>query len=104
MYTSLLFSTLMRIRGSLHRTTFVSARQTKFFVPLPRDFDREGPLDDVYALNAQIFAEVRAIVELQTPEELPLGLASEAHFSADKSSTTYRHLLSGMRSGRRFTT
>ena len=69
-----------------------------------RNFDHEGPLDDVYAFNAQIFAKDRAIVESQTPEELPLGLASEAHFPADKSSTTYRHPLSGMRSGRRFTT
>ena len=36
--------------------------------------DRTGSVEDVYAFNAQIFAEDQAIVEAQCPEDLPLEL------------------------------
>ena len=59
----------------------VSARETTLFVPLARNFDQTGSLEDVYAFNAQVFAEDQAIVEAQTPEDLPLGTDDEAHFA-----------------------
>lgn len=74
----------------------VSARQTRLFVPLLRNFDTSGSLEDVYAFNAQIFAEDQAIVEAQHPEDLPLELTEEAHFAADRTAVGYRKLLRGM--------
>ncbi len=74
----------------------VSARQTRLFVPLLRNFDRTGSLDEVYAFNAQIFDEDRRIVEAQHPEDLPLELGDEAHFAADLTAVTYRKLLKAM--------
>ena len=73
-----------------------SARKTRLFVPITRNFDTSGPLDDVYAFNAQIFAEDQAIVERQRPEELPLEPQAEAHFAADRTSVGYRRLLREM--------
>jgi vanillate O-demethylase monooxygenase subunit len=74
----------------------VSARETTLFVPLARNFDQTGSLEDVYAFNAQVFAEDQAIVEAQTPEDLPLGTDDEAHFAADRSSVAYRKALREM--------
>ena len=74
----------------------VSARRTRLFAPLLRNFDTTGPLEDVYAFNAQIFAEDQAIVEAQHPEDLPLELAEEAHFAADRTAVGYRKLLKAM--------
>jgi vanillate O-demethylase monooxygenase subunit len=74
----------------------VSASETKLFVPLVRNFDRTGSVEDVYAFNAQIFAEDKAIVEIQSPEDLPLDLEEEAHFAADRSSVAYRKALRAM--------
>ena len=74
----------------------VSARKTRLFVPITRNFDQTGSLDDVYAFNAQIFAEDQAIIERQKPEDLPLDLADEAHFAADRTSAGYRRLLKEM--------
>ncbi len=71
----------------------VSHNQTRLFVPLTRNFDTTGDLQAVYDFNAQIFAEDQDIVESQKPEELPLDVSMEAHFAADKSSTTYRRIL-----------
>jgi len=74
----------------------VSARRTRLFVPLTRNFDQTGSLEDVYAFNAQIFAEDQAIVERQKPEDLPLDPQDEAHFAADRTSAGYRRLLRDM--------
>jgi vanillate O-demethylase monooxygenase subunit len=74
----------------------VSARSTRLFVPMLRNFDETGSLEDVYAFNAQIFAEDQAIVETQHPEDLPLDLDDEAHFAADKTAVSYRKLLKTM--------
>jgi len=71
----------------------VSARESRLFVPLVRNFDVNGSIEDVYAFNAQIFAEDQAFVEAQDPEDLPLGYDEEAHFAADKSSVAYRKAL-----------
>ena len=71
----------------------VSARKTKVFSPLCRDFDRDAPLQPTLDFNHQVFAEDKAIVESQYPEDLPLDLSAEVHIAADKSSVNYRKLL-----------
>ncbi len=82
--------------GILNLASPVSARQTRLFVPIVRNFDTSGSVEDVYAFNAQVFAEDQAIVERQCPEELPLDPQDEAHFPADKTSIGYRRLLRQM--------
>lgn len=74
----------------------VSARKTRLFVPITRNFDKSGSLEDFYAFNAQVFAEDQAIVEQQKPEDLPLDASAEAHFAADRTSAGYRRLLRQM--------
>jgi phenylpropionate dioxygenase-like ring-hydroxylating dioxygenase large terminal subunit len=70
-----------------------SARETVLYVPLVKNFDITGSLEDVYEFNAQIFAEDQAIVEAQFPADLPLDTEHEAHFAADRSSVAYRKSL-----------
>jgi phenylpropionate dioxygenase-like ring-hydroxylating dioxygenase large terminal subunit len=74
----------------------VSARKTSLFVPIARNFDKDGPLEPVYEFNAQIFAEDKELIERQHPEDLPLDMQMEAHFAADRSSVAYRRLLKKM--------
>lgn len=74
----------------------VSARRTRLFVPWARNFEIDGPVEDIYAFNAKVFAEDRAIVERQQPSELPLDLDIEPNFAADRSSVEYRRLLKEM--------
>jgi len=74
----------------------VSGRKTRLFVPIARNFDKSGSLDEVYAFNAQIFAEDQAIIERQHPEELPLDMRTEIHIAADRTSAGYRQLLRKM--------
>ena len=81
----------------------VSARKTKLFVPICRNFDTDAPVQDTLDFNYQVFAEDIAIVERQFPEDLPLDLQMEAHFPADRSSITYRKGLAAMGLGRNFT-
>jgi vanillate O-demethylase monooxygenase subunit len=82
--------------GVLNLASPVSARRTRLFVPIARNFDTTGALEDVYAFNAQVFAEDAAIIERQCPEELPLDPRDEAHFPADRTSLGYRRLLRQM--------
>lgn len=89
-----------RLLQILNAASPISARKTRLFVPMTRNFDQTGDLEEVYAFNAQIFAEDQAIVETQRPEELPLDPLFEAHFQADRSSTTYRRILSEMGLGK----
>ena len=88
----------------LNAASPVSARRTRMFCPICRDFEREAPLQDSLDFNHQVFAEDKAIVESQHPEDLPLDLADEVHIRADKSSITYRKLLAEMGLGRSYTT
>ena len=74
----------------------VSARKTRLLVPVARNFDTDGRIEDVHAFNAGIFAEDQAIIEAQRPQDLPLDLDLEAHFAADKASVRYRKLLKEM--------
>jgi len=80
----------------LNAASPVSARKTRLFVPIARNFDTSGSVDDVHAFNAQVFAEDQEIVERQHPEELPLDMQAEAHFAADRTSAGYRKLLREM--------
>jgi phenylpropionate dioxygenase-like ring-hydroxylating dioxygenase large terminal subunit len=71
----------------------VSARVTRLFAPIARNFDQHLPVQDVYDFNQRVFEEDKAIVEAQKPENLPLNLSLEAHIMADRSSVAYRRAL-----------
>jgi len=83
--------------------TPVSARMTRLFVPIARNFDRGGDLAPVYDFNRRVFEEDRAIVETQYPEDLPLDLMAEAHIRADRASIAYRRGLKELGLGRAYT-
>lgn len=87
----------------LNAASPVSARKTRLFVPLCRDFDKDAPPDWTVNFNRQVFAEDIEIVETQFPEDLPLNLHDEAHFPADRSSVAYRKALAALGLGRHFT-
>ena len=74
----------------------MTARQTRLFAPICRNYDKDLPIQDAYDFNLKIFEEDRLIVENQKPEYLPLDLSLEAHFPADRSSSMYRKLLRKM--------
>ncbi|MCY1211896.1 Methylxanthine N1-demethylase NdmA [compost metagenome] len=77
----------------LNAASPVSARRTRLFVPIARNFDHDLPLQDVYDFNRQVFEEDRAIVEQQRPEDLPIDRTAEAPILADRSSGAYRRAL-----------
>jgi len=81
----------------------VSARRTRLFVPICRNFDKDAPLQDTLDFNAQVFAEDQEMVERQYPEDLPVDLHAEVHIRADKSSIAYRQGLSALGLGRAYT-
>ena len=68
----------------------VSARKTRVFCPICRNFDQDQPLEPVYEFNYQIFNEDKEVVEAQYPEDLPLDLRAESHIQADQTSIAYR--------------
>ena len=78
----------------LNAASPVSARQTRVFCPIARNFDKDQPLEPVYDFNYQIFNEDKEIVEAQYPEDLPLDLRVETHIEADQTSIAYRKGLS----------
>ncbi|MBR0560435.1 aromatic ring-hydroxylating oxygenase subunit alpha [Neokomagataea anthophila] len=71
----------------------VSAKKTRMFAPICRNFDKELPVQDVYDFNLRVFEEDRLLVESQKPECLPLDPTLEAHVMADRSSIAYRRSL-----------
>jgi phenylpropionate dioxygenase-like ring-hydroxylating dioxygenase large terminal subunit len=87
----------------LNAASPVSARKTRVFAPICRNFDRDAPLQDTLDFNHQVFREDKAIVEQQYPEDLPIDLLEEVHIRADKSSITYRQCLAGLGLSRGFT-
>ena len=87
----------------LNAASPVSARETRVFSPICRDFDKDAPLQDTMDFNHQVFAEDKAIVEKQFPEDLPISLQEEVHIRADRSSITYRQCLAKLGLGRAFT-
>lgn len=74
----------------LNAASPVSARKTRLFVPIARNFDTDRPVQEVYDFNLKVFQEDAAMVELQMPENLPLDPRMEAHIMADRSSIAYR--------------
>jgi hypothetical protein len=80
----------------LNAASPVSAKKTRLFVPIARNFDKELPVQDVYDFNRRVFEEDRAVVEAQKPECLPLDPKREAHIPADRSSIAYRRGLRGL--------
>ena len=74
----------------------VSAKVTRLFAPIARNFDTDLPVQDVYDFNRRVFEEDKAIVEAQRPECLPLDPMMEAHIPADRSSMAYRRGLRDM--------
>ena len=68
----------------------VSAHRTRLFVPIARNFNVTGPVEDVHAFNFKVFSEDRDMVETQKPEYLPLDPLLEVHIPADRSSIAYR--------------
>ena len=81
----------------------VSARITRMFAPICRNFDQDLPVAHVYDFNRRVFEEDKAIVEAQMPECLPLDPAMEAHILADRSSLAYRRALRDLGFGQFFT-
>ncbi|MFT3714939.1 MAG: aromatic ring-hydroxylating dioxygenase subunit alpha [Gordonia sp. (in: high G+C Gram-positive bacteria)] len=71
----------------------VSAKQTRMFAPLSRNFDTDRPEQEVHDFNLRVFEEDRAVVEIQKPENLPLDPRLEVHIPADRSSIAYRRAL-----------
>ncbi|GAA2718582.1 aromatic ring-hydroxylating dioxygenase subunit alpha [Actinocorallia aurantiaca] len=68
----------------------VSARMTRMFCPIAKNFDLDLPVEATYDFNRRIFEEDRAIVEVQRPENLPLDPKIEVNIPADRSSVAYR--------------
>ena len=92
--------------GQLHilnAASPVSARKTRVFVPICRNFDKDAPLQSTLDFNHLVFEEDKNIVEQQFPEDLPVDLQEEVHIRADKSSITYRQGLAKLGLGRSFT-
>jgi phenylpropionate dioxygenase-like ring-hydroxylating dioxygenase large terminal subunit len=73
----------------------VSARRTRMFAPIAKNFDTDQDEQGIFDFNLRIFEEDRAIVEIQKPENLPLDPRIEVNIAADRSSVAYRR---GLRS------
>jgi vanillate O-demethylase monooxygenase subunit len=81
----------------------VSARRTRLFACLLRNYDLSEPLEPFVDYNVKIFNEDRDIVQSQYPEDLPVDLQEEVHIRADKTSIAYRQCLAKLGLGRGFT-
>lgn len=71
----------------------ISAKQTRLFAPVVKNFDLDDNEQDIIDYNIKIFEEDRMMVENQKPERLPLDLQFEAHIPADRSSIMFRRCL-----------
>jgi vanillate O-demethylase monooxygenase subunit len=81
----------------------VSARKTRLFTAILRNYDQDQPVEPYIDFNLRIFKEDQEIVERQCPEELPLSLHDEVHIRADRASIMYRQELSRLGLGKMFT-
>lgn len=80
----------------------ISSNKTRLFVPLTRNFDQTGDLEKYMHLMRKFCRRPRH-GRITKPEELPLDLMMEAHFEADRSSTTYRRILAEWGLSKRYT-
>jgi len=81
----------------------VSARKTRLFTALLRNYDQDQPVEPYIEFNLRIFNEDREIVESQCPEDLPIDLAEEVHIRADQTSILFRKELARLGLGRSYT-
>ena len=81
----------------------VSARHTRLFAPLLRNYDKDQPVQPFIDYNNQIFSEDTEIVQSQCPEDLPLNLLDEVHIRADRTSIAYRQELGRLGLGQAYT-
>ncbi len=81
----------------------VSARITRVFCVVARNFDHHQPVAELIAFQQKIYAEDQRIVEQQNPEDLPIDLSEEVHVKADRTSVEYRRQLAHLGLGRSFT-
>ncbi len=81
----------------------VSARRTRLFTALLRNYDQDQPVEPYIEFNLRIFKEDQEVVESQYPEDLPIDVAEEVHIRADKTSILYRKELGRMGLGRSYT-
>lgn len=81
----------------------VSARKTRLFTALLRNYDQDQPVQPYIDFNLRIFNEDRDVVERQYPEDLPIDLAAEVHIRADQTSILYRQELDRLGLGRSYT-
>ena len=81
----------------------VSARRTRLFACLLRNYDLNEPLQPFVDYNVKIFNEDRDIVQSQYPEDLPIDLQEEVHIRADKTSIAYRQELGRLGLGHDYT-
>jgi phenylpropionate dioxygenase-like ring-hydroxylating dioxygenase large terminal subunit len=87
----------------LNASSPISARQTRIFAVVARDFGHDQPAEELVAFQQRVYAEDQVIVERQNPEDLPLDLSEEVHVRADLTSVIYRKQLGAMGLGRSFT-
>ena len=73
----------------------ISAKRMRYYTFSSRNFALDCSDDDFRELIHTIFAQDRAIVERQRPEELPLDLGEELHLKGpDAGTLQYRRMLS----------
>ncbi|GAA4258421.1 aromatic ring-hydroxylating dioxygenase subunit alpha [Dactylosporangium darangshiense] len=80
----------------MNAATPVSARRTRMFAPIAKDFATAQPASEIFAFNLRVFEEDRRVVEAQRPENLPLDPRIEVNIAADRSSVAYRRGLKAM--------
>ena len=87
----------------LNASCAVSARKTRVFAVIAREFDHDQPIAEAIAFQQRVYAEDQRIVERQNPEDLPIDLDEEVHGRADRTSVEYRRQLAKLGLGREFT-
>ncbi len=82
----------------------VSARKTRLFAPLMRNYDLDQPVGPFIDYNNKIFDEDKDVVQGQCPEDLPIDLTEEVHIRADRTSIEFRKGLGKIGLGKAYTT
>jgi vanillate O-demethylase monooxygenase subunit len=87
----------------LNSASPVSARKTRMFPVLLRNYDQNEPVEPFIDYNNKIFSEDSDVVQAQCPEDLPIDLTEEVHIRADRTSIEYRKALGALGLGRNYT-
>jgi phenylpropionate dioxygenase-like ring-hydroxylating dioxygenase large terminal subunit len=90
---------LYKIRPSGERSLLSMAlcphgpKQTTLYLWISRDHDFERPDEDYRQLSVEVFAQDRAVVETQLPEQIPVDLKHELHVKVpDAFSVEFRRI------------